>query len=299
MRDGEADFLVCGPSTALSGLLLTLAKSRELRACRLPFERIAKDAQIDDNLSAGGVHIGWEFDGGNSRPVTSPHSVRGVFCYGDTPRHFRKDVVAEDIDYVQHELVAYFGFALSQFPNVINQPFCGSLTGYTETLPYQWNVVVNTEMGGVRVPDYDIATRMTPRDGIVYSTDFHSYTEWDSATLPRAHAMPGRPIYLRYERPAGDPCLIWFVDSVFIAIDPVTGDEASLNADERYRVNNLIDLFSGLFNLRLGQILVFRHGAPLHELTFGSVAPWLSFMQARPRLRSRFASALLDRLIDA
>jgi hypothetical protein len=298
MGDAEADFLVCGPSTALSALLITLANSRELRAWRLPFERIADGAQIDDSVGAGGVDIRWEVGGRDSRRVISPRSVRGVFCYGDTPRQFRKDVVPEDADYVQREFGAYFGFALSQFPNVINQPFCGSLTGYTETLPYQWNAVAHAEIGSVRAPDYGIATRLTPRDGIVYSSDFHSYTDWDSATLPRADSMPGQRIYLRYKRPDGDPCLIWFVDSAFIAIDPVTGDEASLSADERDRAKSLIDLFSGLFNVRLGQILVFLHGPPLHELTFGSVAPWLSFMQARPRLRHRFASALLDRLID-
>jgi len=297
--DGETDLIALGPSTALCGLVLTIAKSRGLRACRLPFERIAKRGEIDDSLSAGGVQIHWELDAGDRRRVISPRNVRGVFCYGDAPRHFRKDVVDEDIDYVHREFVAYFGFALSQFPNVINQPFAGGLTGYTDTLPYQWNLLANTDLDGLKVPKYDIVTRITPRDGVIYSTNFRSYTEWESASLAAAHATRNRPIYLRYERPAGDPCLVWFVDSALIAIDLATGGQASLNSHERRRADDLIDLFSSFFNLRLGQILLFRDGPPRHDLTFGSIAPWLSFMHARPRLRRLFACALLDRLIGA
>lgn len=297
MRDGGTDLIVLGPSTSLSNLLLRIAKSRGMRAFRLPLERIAESAEIDDTLGPCGVQIHWELNGNPARQVVSPRNVRGVFCYGDTPRHFRKDFVQEDIDYVQKEFVAYFGFALSQFPNVINRPFCGSLTGYTDTLPYQWNLVTNTNLDGLGVPNYDIVTRVKPRDGVIYSTDFHSYTEWDSAALPAAHTGPDSPIYLRYERPAGRPCLVWFVDSVLIAIDLATGDEVPLDDDERRRASDVIDLFSSVFNLRLGQILIFRRGVPGGQLTFGSIAPWLSFQQAHPRLRRRFASALFDRLV--
>lgn len=207
-------------------------------------------------------------------------------------------MIEEDVDYVHREFVAYFGFALSQFPNVINRPFAGGLTGHTDTLPYQWHLVVNTGLDGVTVPNYDIVTRVTQGDRVIYSANFGSYTEWNPELLPE-HGTPNSCIYLRYQRPAGDACLVWFVDSVFVAIDPVTGGQVSLNINERRLADDLISLFTGTFNLRLGQIVLFRHGPPRYELTFGSVAPWLSFMHARPWLRNRFASALLDRLVDA
>ncbi len=299
MGGDETDVLVLGPSTALSRLVVAIAKSRGLRAWRLSLQRIAKGAKISDIIGADGIRVRWELDVGGAARVISPENVRGVFCYGDIPRYFRGDIVSEDIDYVQQEFVSYFGFALSQFRNVINPPFGGSLAGFTDSLPCQWNLVVNSGFDRVSVPHYDIVTRITPLDGIVYSTDFHSYTEWDSASLPVAQERTADSIYLRYERPAGRPCLVWFVDSVFIAIDPLTGDELSLAGEERRRAESLIDVFRGDFDLRLGQLLVFLHGPPDYELTFGSIAPWLSFTQACLQLRRRFASSLLDRLLEA
>jgi hypothetical protein len=166
---GDIDLIVLGRSTGLSRLILQVAKARQLTVRQLPFERIATHARIEDCLATGGTNIRWEFDHSDGPGIISPENVRGVFCYGDIPRHMRTDVVKEDIDYVHHEIVAYLGFALSQFASVINKPFSGSLTGYTDTLPYQWNILTLQGVAGVRVPKYDITTRLVPRDGMVYS----------------------------------------------------------------------------------------------------------------------------------
>lgn len=79
MGDGDTDLIVLGQPTALSRLMLRIAKSRGLNAYRLPFERIATLAEIDDSVSATGVQIQWELSDGDHHRVISPRNVRVSF----------------------------------------------------------------------------------------------------------------------------------------------------------------------------------------------------------------------------
>ena len=296
MDDGAIDVIVIGPDTELSRLVLELARSRRLRGRRLSFEHIVKDAVIDDWLDVQGAGVRWTFRD-REFGTLSPQEARGVLCYGDVPDRFRDDIADDDADYVHHEITAYFGFALSRCPNVINQPFAGALTGYTDTLPYQWSLVATQSWAGLSVPVFDVANRPTPRAGVIHSNDFYSYTEWDSAAPPPGAERAAVPqIYLRYERPPGDPCLVWFVDNAFIAIDPGTGEQTALGDVESDLTTKLIDLFRAECTLRLGQILLFR-SAEDGGMTFGSVAPWLSFWGVSPLVRTRFACEVLESLV--
>lgn len=210
-------------------------------------EDVLMHATIFDRIRFGNAQIKWEFCSPERLAGTtiSSASVTGVFCYSMQLIGVINQFAVGDRDYAAAEARAYLGFAVAQFGNVINVPFAGALSGFTDTLLSQWHTV--SAHGILQTPSHDIGgpELLSPRT--VLTDNLWDYGNWSvSRNRPQrkdGHKFRLPEIYLRYELPEGDPVIVWFVDDYMVAFHARTCRTLDLAFDERCSLAETIALF--------------------------------------------------------
>lgn len=195
----------------------------------------------------------------------------------------------EDRSYAKAEFSAYLHFALAAFPNVVNPPWGGSISGYCQSLPYQWSVSSSFQLA---VPTFyygpqDRAPEAIRRSHrVIFSDNPLNPLWWTTQHDASPSARPEQG--LLYLRPPGEPIVAVVVGGDVLAttlqgLRPTNIDEQTVGA--------LLDV-ARHFHLHYGSALLFRDG---DKLTFGSMMADVDLSQ----LANQHAEAFLDRLAAA
>jgi hypothetical protein len=268
------------------------ATDQGARWVRLSPDDVLSHATIRDQIKFGSTEITWEFCYPErlAGSVVSNASGTGLFCYCIQKLEFANQFIIDDRGYVAAEALAYLGFAMSRFENVINPPFAGSLAGYTGTLLTQWRLVCSN--GIMQTPSHDIGGPEILQSCGILTNNLCDYGNWSASRnkLRRQSGQNCRPseMYLRYDLPKGEPIIVWFVDDHLFGFEARTNRTVDLAYYERRALAETAALFNSKSGIRMGQIICFfgRH------VTFGSISPLVSFTQANPLLKAAFARRL-------
>jgi hypothetical protein len=282
--------LLLANSLPLTKSLVAAAHSRGVPTMWLTPHQIVEALSIKGQLRLGAEPIvKWTFDGISLTPA----STRGVFNYiGSFPHHAFRNVAREDREYLLNELTSYLAFSLAYFPRVINPPRAGGVSGVTESLPFQWQYV--KEIGlNIKVPWHEIILPRTSKRGFIETYDLFDYLNWNPRP-PTRSVKAQKALLLRYKRPNGEPIVTWFVDDALLHFAPyghALGSN-SLSPSAFQIIERVTQNLRDRFALRMGQVLTFVRG---QQVTFGCVAPFLSFTTAPLQVRH----AVVDELLRA
>lgn len=252
--------------------------------------RLLRDLFVADSiLSNGTVDVRWTLDSFS----VDRGSILGVFNYlGSLSLESLTHIVDEDRQYVCAELTSYLGFALSQFRNVINRPSCGSLSGSTESLPYQWRCL-SLLAPDVATPWYEMSCERRTAPHLIQTIDFFDYANWIPG--PIDSGLDSDTLVLRYERPPGIPVVCWFIDDALMYVHALTGRPWKPTRRHLHarRMAHVTRRLATRFDLRLGQALYFINR---DRLTFASIMPFVSYDLANERVRAAFTERLYETL---
>lgn len=174
----------------------------------------------------------------------------------------------DDIDraYVREEYSAYLRFALTQFPNIINKPFGGSLVGYCRSLPYQWTFV-ERQFPDLSIPIWsfcrgeDLSEYLSESPNLIESTDPYDTHHWSANGRPQTDEWR-----LFYLRPRGNPVVITVLDDELWWRCSDGFDE--LSSESAGAMRRVVETCRRQYSLRLATFLVFIENGD--SVTFGS-----------------------------
>ncbi len=229
---------------------------------------IVNNIIINDDISLDKSVVRWSI---NSEHLTSLNVV-GVFNQlGYLKNDCFKDFHPEDIEYAKSEFNAYLLFALNQFKNVINKPWNGGLTGFCQSMPYQWHYVKNLNLA-INIPEYyfglaeNIPSELANKKNIIVSNDIYNYGHW---TETQSSLTDTSSSIFFYKKPLGIPIVITVFKNIILTKDLYNNcpRQEIINEELVIVVSKLMEHF----NLTLATILVFVDD-DLH-ITLGSIEP--------------------------
>ena len=275
----------------------TLKAFREYSASRgvsstwLDESDIVDSLEVDDSIdSFGNVKIRWRV---GSVEMT-PRDVCGVLNFLDYfPGSLFAETHPDDRDYARTEFLAYLTFALQQFPNVVNQAWGGSLSGYCQSLPFQWHLVTN--FGGQRVPRHFFGPRAVAPVQLLSNPNLVCSNEISNGRHWKAFHSPGRPLpdpVLLYERPRGIAIIVTVLDRHLLI--KTLGDRIHQDPPMT-SVAPLIYALCDRFHIRLAEVLFF-YDQTSESLTFGSIQPGANIAHMELEDRERWLSLLFEAL---
>lgn len=252
--------------------------------------------EIDDQISrTGDVSIHWSHGGKD----IVPNKVVGVLNeLNYFPLVAFEPFHEEDREYAAAEYTAYFNFALSHFPNVLNPPACGTLSGFARSLPYQW-LYVSKHFPFFDIPLFHfgisdgLPERLRKSHNLIVSNNVYDTRYWkitSQVSLDASHYST-----LSYERPHGEAVFCTIIDEAIWVYD--TKGEILNDNYLRALYEPLIAIASS-FSLRTSTILLFNSMLE-GSWTFGSITPSISISSMPPKLQETVIASLANTLMNA
>jgi hypothetical protein len=248
----------------LLGLVEKVALAKGLSILWLEPHALVNHLAIKDVISQDGqISIRWQCD---DFEIT-PQSVSGIVNY----LNFFGDSIMEtfqenDRDYVLREINSYFAFAINQFSNVVNRPTVGSISGFSQSLPWQWELGRRLNVENILAPSayYGSMYRVPPKLRISPNTVISKSLYEPRLWLRTCGWPPITENVFCYERPEGEVLIATIFDD-HLWLD----GECSQKAVPRLKT--FCTQMMESFNLRLGQFLFFNDQTS-DNFTFGSLA---------------------------
>ncbi|NIE94706.1 hypothetical protein F3J09_29150 [Bacillus sp. Ab-1751] len=245
-----------------------LSKSNRDQVIWLDGKDIVYELKVDDAIATDKTIVKWSYRGID----ISPESTTGVLnMLNYLDQSLFNEFTEEDREYVQDEFNCYLLFALNEFGNVLNPPWGGSLSGFCQSLPYQWNLVKRYTQD-IQVPlAFFGPLKQVPDDlflgyNTVVSGNSFNAMYWKIG-LPQTLERDNH--YLWYERPRGNPFVVTVLDN-HMWVQPLDDTiQGSLTIGE---VADLCHSLMDHFHLRLAMILFF-FDERANQYTFGSIYP--------------------------
>jgi hypothetical protein len=178
--------------------------------------------------------------------------------------HFDSD----DQAYAQAEYTSYLCFALWHLPNVFNRPWGGSISGFTNSLPYQWTLASRLSAAVATPRFYFGRSKHAPIDiasGYNAVTSRHLYDGRNWKTANGIQASSDEHI-LAYIRPHGSPVIATCIDNT-IWLSSLGGQP--LNLDTTI-IGSLVADFNKHFYLSVSEFLFFFAPDARRAWTLGS-----------------------------
>lgn len=228
---------------------------------------IVEHLQCDDHLpQMGKPTIRWQL---NSHQFTSEQVRGAVNQLSDLHIGLFSSTDAIDREYSRSEFIAYMIFALNLFPNVINPAWGGSLSGFCQSLPYQW-YLSSKKFALPICPDFyfgpsrELPSHLRYGKNIIISKNICDGRHWlTSKELP----WGDEPI-LAYQRPRGLPVLVSMIDDLMFSY--------CLKTNEPFQINDIVrehgNFLREHFHLRMASALYF-YDIKRQCVTFGSIQP--------------------------
>jgi hypothetical protein len=273
--------VVLGEDSALVRDFVIAARSREQDVLRVTSSDLIHHLSTYSHIpTRGPSRVRWTL---GSSTIENMASISVLNCLHDIPLACFDEVDPADRTYVYEEFVAYLGFALDQCSNVINEPNGAALTGWTDSLPVQW-ATVSILAPSMKTPRHEICIPIKFDPQCIYTCDFYDWFNW----LPSVRTAPDI-LTLCYEKPVGIPAAVWFVDDWALCFDALTGRKFDIVSEVGQQMVSLTLCLAARFRLRLGQALFF---VGRDRITFGSIAPWVSYESAPLRVRPELVGQL-------
>ncbi len=232
---------------------------------RTPLD-LVRTLQVDDKIDRfGTASLHWEI---SDQSVDSDQVIGVLNLVGELPITIFDNYHLDDRSYAAAEYKAYLQFALSVFPNVLNSPNDGSLSGYSRSLPYQWELLKKNRLGNV--PEYfygllkDLPYWLGNLSELIVNPNPYSTRYWKAS---RQYLNDGRA-KLCYPRPTGSAYLCSYVDGNILGYDTLSKEEHIPPDTLLLAVKYLTDHFK----LRLATVLYF-YDRSSDSWTFGSISP--------------------------
>ncbi|WP_416808888.1 hypothetical protein [Bacillus thuringiensis] len=245
-----------------------LSKSNKGQVIWLDGQDIINDLKVNDKINADKTTVKWHYRGID----ISPENTTGVLnLLGYLDQSLFYEFTEEDQEYAQAEFTSYLLFALNQFENVLNPPWGSTLSGFCQSLPYQWTLVQHYTQD-IQVPRAFFGPmKYVPNDLIlgyntIVSNNPFNGMHWKKG-LPQTLSHDDH--YLWYHRPRGNPFIVTALDN-HMWIQPLGNTLENSHALEE--VNNLCYTLMEHFHLRLAEILFF-FDERTKQYTFGSIRP--------------------------
>lgn len=231
---------------------------------------IVNELVVDDVITGDHSQVNWWYKGIH----ITPERTTGVLNQlGHLAPSLFHEFAESDRFFAQAEFNAYLLFALNEFRNVLNPAWGSALSGYCQSLPYQW-ALVQRHAHKIRVPRACYSTyEHVPNDFRFSSSIIVSDNPFDTMNWKIGLSSPLAPDehYLWYERPRGKPFLITAIDG-YKWILPLDGNMNCLRALDN--VSELCRMLMEFFHIRLAEILFFYDDCA-NQYTFGSIRPYI------------------------
>ncbi|MDZ5608642.1 hypothetical protein U2I54_16560 [Bacillus pseudomycoides] len=245
-----------------------LLKEDKEQVIWLEGQDIVNELVVNDEISADKTTIRWCYRGVDISPECTT-GVLNMLSYLDLSLF--NAFIEEDRKYAQAEFTSYLLFSLRQFGNVLNPTWGETLSGYCQSLPYQWTFVrKHTE--DIQVPHaFYGPLKHVPDDlllgyNTIVSNNSFNGLYWKTG-LPETLAR--NDYYLWYQRPPGNPFVVTVLDD-HMWVQPL--DNSIYGSRVTDEVGHLCHVLMKHFHLRLAEILFFfDEGTNLY--TFGSIRP--------------------------
>ena len=245
-----------------------LSKSNKEQVIWLDGQDIVNELKVNDEINADKTTVKWCYRGVD----ISPESTAGVLnLLGYLDRSLFNEFTEEDQEYVQAEFTSYLLFALNQFENVLNPPWGTTLSGFCQSLPYQWTLVQQYTQD-IHVPQAFFGSmKHVPKDLIIGDNTIVSNNPFNGMYwkigLPQTLSHDDH--YLWYHRPHGNPFVITVLDH-HMWTQPLGNSNQYFQVPKE--VSDLCYALMEHFHLRLAELLFFfDERAKLY--TFGSIRP--------------------------
>ncbi|SCC24346.1 Uncharacterized protein BCZB5J_02164 [Bacillus cereus] len=245
-----------------------LLKSTKGQVIWLDGHNIVNELAFDDEINEDKTIVRWRYNGVDILPEDTT-GVLNMLNYID--QSLFNEFIEEDREYVQEEFTSYFMFALNEFRNVLNPPWGGSLSGFCQSLPYQWTIVSRYKPE-IQVPRAFFGPpKKVPDDLIlgyntIVSDNSYNGMYWK---VGLTHTLAREDHYLWYQRPPGDPFVVTVLDE-YMWVQPF-GDNNQISRTPE-AVSKLCHALMEHFHLRLAVILFF-YDERTNLYTFGSISP--------------------------
>ncbi len=260
-------------------------EERELANLFVTHDDIVTSLEINDSIGRlGALSIKWKLKNNNIDGL----DIRGALNYLDyLPARLFEDFIVEDREYVRSEFNAYLLFALGNMRNVVNRPWGGGLSGFCQSLIFQWESISKYE--GLATPKYFLGYERDLPDSIKKSVNivrsenpFDGYN-WNTN---RTHGKSESRHYLFYIRPSGTPIIC-----------SICKDKIWYNRQDSLIVDNLnkmvlIELMSKM-KLDLATVLLFSDHKT-GRITFGSISPLINASNLSEQDKLSFFNYLCD-----
>jgi hypothetical protein len=265
---------------------------KEVHTLLLEPKLLINNLIVSDNVESNLTSIFWQIH---------DTEIRSSICSGvlnlldHLPRDIFTDFVEEDRSYAQLEFTAYLIFALSHFHNIINPPTNGGLSGFCDSLPFQW-LLCRKYSESVVTPDFyfglfdDAPDHLRNDVNTVVSDNIFRGTYWKTN---RTQESLQNDYYLFYKRPRGVPLLVTKLDQQ---------EWVTQLDDRKIAINNNrlpLELCNKLMNdysLRLAEILFF-YDEKHDRFCFGCIIPGAYINRMEPTLRADFLNVLFNKLV--
>ncbi|AUS25929.1 hypothetical protein MMB75_09380 [Paenibacillus sp. P2(2022)] len=245
-----------------------LSKSNKGQVIWLDGQDIVNELKVNDEINADKTTVKWCYRGMD----ISPESTTGVLnLLGFLDRSLFNEFTEEDQEYAQAEFTSYLLFALNQFKNVLNPSWGATLSGFCQSLPYQW-AFVQQYTQDIQVPRAFFGSmKHVPNDLIlgyntIASDNPFNVLYWKIG-VPQTLSHDDH--YLWYHRPRGNPFVVTVLDN-HMWIQPLHNAIQYSQALEE--VSDLCYALMEHFHLRLGEILFFYDEKDKLYI-FGSIRP--------------------------
>ena len=250
---------------------------------------------VSDKIIDGLAEVTWTiYD-----RVVSPQTTSGVlnFLY-HVPLSVCEEFGDNDRDYVRHEWEAYLRFAINQYSNVINPPWGGSLSGFCQSLPYQWMFIKKSSQD-ILVPEWTFSPLNRLSDyarhncNLIISENIYDGKHWitkhDTSNLEDKW-------FLFYQRPQGIPQIVTALDE-HLWIEPLGGSREKTKFNEQ-SIREICRLCMNHYQLRLAHFLFFFDPYQ-NTITFGSCGAGVQIGNLPPTEREQFVEIIGRKLIGA
>ncbi len=222
----------------------------------ISIRKFIDNCTIFDELSVKGAKIEWTFSDGvvvkNDENHFLINRVLGL------SEDMFQDFAESDRKYSLNEYRAYLTFALASFPFANTRPGAFGLCGNSYSLPRQWNIINQSEIG-LSIPQFYLGnlTRYYRLPGLVCSNPFKYYF-WRPEIKDTSFG---------FIRPKGEPILITNIGNKILVSPVFNGKNLSYSILSRLEV--LSRKLSDLFFNKIFEALVFLNDS---ELVFGMIS---------------------------
>lgn len=257
----------------------------------LEAQDIINELIINDSINEKGVTVRWCY----RETEIKPQCTTGVLNFLSYPdESLFDDFVEADREYALGEFCSYLQFALSQFTNVMNPPWGASISGYCQSLPYQWKFVEQNDES-IKVPRAffglikDVPDDLLLGYNTIVSDNAFDARYWKTGL---SQNLGSNNHYLFYQRPRGNPFIVTAADNK-MWIQSLAQPICSTQVLEK--VSPLCRTLMGHFHLRMAEILVF-FDEKTNLYTFGSINPYIDIRRIPSANHSDFLEAISNML---